>query len=213
MTRALLDRAVQSLLPPSMPDIPTSSSRSRIAQPGEGTRVGGDFYDVVDMDTSVILANGDVCGKGSQAAAVMALSRYAIRTAALRGSRPSELLETLNESLVRPAPHDRFTAAAVVRLGRDDASDDCRDRRSSAPSDRAGRRHDRDLPRTREPAGGFPDPPLHDAKRTLGPGDVLILYTDGLRTRGTARSGSGRTGSARSSSPTATMDQTISWSG
>ena len=60
---------------------------------GTGNEVAGDFYDVFAGDRRDWFAVvGDVSGKGAEAAAVMALARYTVRTAALGRSRPSEIL-------------------------------------------------------------------------------------------------------------------------
>lgn len=192
--RFIADTLQTSLLPPSVPHVPGYDIAFAYRPAGDGRQVGGDFYDVVDMDTSVILVVGDVSGKGSRAAAVMALSRYAIRTAALRSTRPSEMLETVNESLMRQPAHDRFTTAAVVRLASMDG------RMTAAV---AGHplpivvRADGAVERIGRPGsllGVFPDPTLHDVGGHLHPGDLLILYTDGLTD---ARRGDDRFGEER----------------
>lgn len=192
--RFIADTLQTSLLPPSVPDVPGYDIAFAYRPAGDGRQVGGDFYDVVDMDTSVIFVVGDVSGKGSRAAAVMALSRYAIRTAALRSTRPSDLLLTVNESLMRQPPHDRFTTAAVVRLASEGG------RMTTAV---AGHplpivvRADGGIERIGKPGsllGVFPDPTVHDVGGHLHPGDQLILYTDGLTdaSRGDERLGDDR---------------------
>ena len=179
--RFIADTLQQSLLPPTPPEIPGYELALAYRPAGDGTQVGGDFYDVFEMGGSWLLVVGDVCGKGSEAAAVMAMSRYAVRTAALRGTRPSALLATLNESLVRDAPGGRFATAAIARIG-------------TAPARRltvcvAGHpppfvvRASGGVETLGEPGsllGVFPDPTLHDADSSLGPGDTLVLYTDGI---------------------------------
>ena len=80
--------------------------------------MAGDFYDVFEIGEGSWLAIvGDVCGKGVDAAAVMALARYTVRTAALTQARPSGILATLNEALLR-ADLDRFCTACAVRIDR-----------------------------------------------------------------------------------------------
>ena len=80
------------------------------------TQVGGDFYDVFEVgDGDWVVVIGDVCGKGVEAAVVTALARYTIRAAAARLSSPSDVLETLNEALLRHGS-ERFCTVASARL-------------------------------------------------------------------------------------------------
>jgi serine phosphatase RsbU (regulator of sigma subunit)/DNA-binding MarR family transcriptional regulator len=179
--RFIADTLQQSLLPPTPPDIPGYELALAYRPAGDGTQVGGDFYDVFEIDGSWLLVVGDVCGKGSEAAAVMAMSRYAVRTAALRSTRPSDLLATLNESLLRNSPGGRFATAALARIA----------------TARAGHltvcvaghpppfvvRAEGGVETIGEPGsllGVFPDPTLGDAVTSLDAGDTLVLYTDGL---------------------------------
>ena len=172
-----------SLLPPSLPEIPGLSIGVAYRPAGDGTQVGGDFYDVFETATDEwAISIGDVCGKGSGAAAIMALSRYTIRTAALHQSRPSEILATLNEALLRQTTDARFCTACQVRLRR--TGDQTRLTLSCG-----GHplplilRADGSLETAGVPGsllGFFPDPTLADAVVDLGPGDTVLLYTDGL---------------------------------
>ena len=74
------------------------SPRSRRARPRgallggrRGTEVGGDFYDVFDIDDhrwAVVI--GDVCGTGPDAAALTGIARHTIRAAARHGADPAD---------------------------------------------------------------------------------------------------------------------------
>ena len=59
---------------------------------------------------------GDVVGKGAEAAAMMGLARYTIRTAAMSEGRPSAILETLNQAILKQTNDQRFCTACAVRL-------------------------------------------------------------------------------------------------
>ena len=89
-------RALQtSLLPPRPARHPGGGSwPPPTTRRGHGLEVGGDFYDVFSparaSGTSCI---GDVCGKGAEAAAVTALTRYTICARPPRGERsPAAIL-------------------------------------------------------------------------------------------------------------------------
>lgn len=78
---------------------------------GDGSEVGGDFYDVFHTGQEtwgVVL--GDVCGKGVSAAVVTALARYTVRAEALHVSSPAAVLEGLHEALLSYYPQTFCTA-------------------------------------------------------------------------------------------------------
>ena len=179
--RFIADTLQQSLLPPSPPDIPGYELALAYRPAGDGTQVGGDFYDVFEIDGSWLLVVGDVCGKGSEAAAVMAMSRYAVRTAALRGTRPSDLLTTLNESLLRDSPGGRFATVALARITTAGAGSltVCTAGHPPPFVVRAGGGVDA-FGEAGSLLGVFPDPTLRDAVTSLDAGDTLVLYTDGI---------------------------------
>jgi len=71
--------------------------------------VGGDFYDILPMDDGrLIVAVGDVAGKGSPAALLMALLLAMMRTLVDERLEPSELVTRLNVQVSRHAPGTRF---------------------------------------------------------------------------------------------------------
>ena len=71
--------------------------------------VGGDLYDILPLDDGrVALALGDVAGKGSPAALLMALSLAMLRTLVDEGLEPAELMTRLNVQICRQAPRTRF---------------------------------------------------------------------------------------------------------
>lgn len=98
-------RALQDgLLPGSLPEIPGVELGARYRAAGHGLDVGGDFYDAFQADANWwIIAVGDVCGHGVEAATITGLARHTIRSAALDGVMPSIVLARLNEMLLRSA--------------------------------------------------------------------------------------------------------------
>lgn len=71
--------------------------------------VGGDFYDIIPLeDGRVVIAVGDVSGKGSPAALLMALLLAMMRTLVDEKLEPAELLARLNLQVIRHAPGTRF---------------------------------------------------------------------------------------------------------
>jgi len=71
--------------------------------------VGGDFYDVIDLpDGRVVVALGDVAGKGSPAALLMALLLAMLRTLVDEGLETARLMARLNLQVARQSPASRF---------------------------------------------------------------------------------------------------------
>ncbi|HEX6421105.1 MAG TPA: GAF domain-containing SpoIIE family protein phosphatase [Acidimicrobiales bacterium] len=100
VARALQD----SLLPARLPEIPGIELGARYRAAGQGLDVGGDFYDAFQVDANWwIVAVGDVCGHGVEAAATTGLVRHTIRSVALDAVMPSSVLTRINEMLLRSA--------------------------------------------------------------------------------------------------------------
>ncbi len=71
--------------------------------------VGGDFYDILPApDGTLVIAVGDVSGKGSPAALLMALLLAILRTLVDEQMPPAELVARLNVHVSRHAPGSRF---------------------------------------------------------------------------------------------------------
>ena len=90
-----------SLLPPHLPEIPGALLAAAYHPARLGLEVGGDFYDVFSTaEGQWYLVIGDVCGKGAEAAAVTALARYTLRTAAARRRSPAAILRWVGEAML-----------------------------------------------------------------------------------------------------------------
>ena len=114
--RALARTLQQTLIPPTPPTIPGLDVAGAYRPARSGDEVGGDFYDVFAVtDDDWVIVIGDVCGKGVEAAVITALARYTLRTAAVGTPRPSRMLYTLNDVLIRNGS-DRFVTNAVLRV-------------------------------------------------------------------------------------------------
>ncbi|CAM5414179.1 Phosphoserine phosphatase RsbP [Streptomyces tendae] len=194
----------QALLPAELPAVPglDVASYYYTASPD---RLGGDFYDLFALGAGRwAFFLGDVSGKGPPAAAVTSLARYTLRAAVFHDSDPVSALTTLNAVL-----YDRYGVdadprhcTAVVGVVEPDAA---RGRttvrlasgghppalvlRAGAPVDGPGRAEYLATPGGML-VGALPDAAFTPATAVLGPGDTLLLYTDGLTE---ARTDPGRT--------------------
>ena len=174
----------QSLLPPELPEIPGMELAAQYLPAGDGNEVGGDFYDVFDNgDGSWGLVIGDVCGKGPLAASVMGLARYTLRAAAMHERRPSRILAMLSEAVRTQTTDGRFLTVCFVRLrpnqdGGARLTVCCGGHPLTAVLRADGTVEAAGAPGTL--LGLFEDPTLTDHTVDLGPGEALILYTDGI---------------------------------
>jgi serine phosphatase RsbU (regulator of sigma subunit)/PAS domain-containing protein len=175
------------LLPERLPEIPGVVMAARYRAAGELNEVGGDFYDVFPRsETEWALVVGDVSGKGAEAAAITALARYSLRTAAMEEGAPSAALRRLNQAMVS----DGSTQFATVVLAYISAAEggglDVRVALGGHPPPLVLRTDGRiDAPGTYGVLlGMLDDPHLHDRSFTLGDGDAMLLYTDGVTEAG-----------------------------
>jgi serine phosphatase RsbU (regulator of sigma subunit) len=183
--RALRDIAhtlQRSLLPAASPTIP-GLDVAAVYRPVSDSEVGGDFYDVFPVGPGKWGAvMGDVCGKGVQAASLTALARYTVRAAAVGAASPSEVLLRLNQAVLEEGVAERFCTIAhlVIEPGDGQATVTlaCGGHPLPVLVDRAGNLKPAGRPGSA--IGMFPDPDLVDTVHTLGPGDALVLYTDGV---------------------------------
>jgi sigma-B regulation protein RsbU (phosphoserine phosphatase) len=180
-SRALARTLQQTLIPPTPPEIPGLDIATRYRPAGDGTEVGGDFYDLFSVGGEWVVAIGDVCGKGAEAAVVTALVRYTLRAAAVQHPNPAAALATLNAVLQRHET-DRFCTVAFLRLRERSGGWQALLCLGGHPAPLL-RRPGESLQVLGEPGsvlGVMDDPDLHDIPVTLRAGDVLLLYTDGL---------------------------------
>jgi serine phosphatase RsbU (regulator of sigma subunit) len=171
----------QSLLPQQLPRLGWIEIAARYRAAGEG-EVGGDFYDVFEAsDGAWFAVIGDVQGKGPEAAAVTGLARYTIRAAAVTEHEPSRILATLNQAILREWT-DRFATAALLRVQRTErgaqVAVSCGGHpvpfvlRASGAVETAECKGNL--------LGAFAEVELRDHLLELGPGDALVMYTDGV---------------------------------
>jgi sigma-B regulation protein RsbU (phosphoserine phosphatase) len=143
--------------------------------------VGGDFYDILPLpDGRVVITVGDVAGKGSPAALLMALLLAMMRTLVDEGLESARLLARLNVQIVRHSPGSRFITLFYALYD---------PRTGEMEYVNAGHLppliHRADGAFERLTSGnialGMFEGSTYDAHRArLEPGDALVLYSDGI---------------------------------
>jgi serine phosphatase RsbU (regulator of sigma subunit)/PAS domain-containing protein len=180
----------RSLLPPRLPVIPGLAIAARFRAAGTATEVGGDFYDLFEARERWVVMMGDVTGKGPGAAAITSLARSTMRTAAQYEDDPTAMLRRLNATLGSdPERRQICTAVCVgVRVPTQDAPGVglqvvCAGHPSPLLVTAGG--EVRPVGRPGTLLGAFAEGRWSVADVALGPGDALVLYTDGVTdTRG-----------------------------
>lgn len=171
----------QTLIPPTPPAIPQLDIAARYRPAGDGSEVGGDFYDVFQVgDGEWVVAIGDVCGKGVDAAVVTALARYTLRAAAVQTASPAAALRVLNDALLANES-ERFCTVALLRLHQGEGG--WRSTLALGGHPRPVHVAAAEAALVGSPGsllGVLPDPELYDVELPLHPGESLVLYTDGV---------------------------------
>jgi len=195
----------QSFLPQTLPKVPDVEIAATMRPARE---VGGDFYDVIPLSggrVGVLIA--DVSDKGVSAALYMALARTLLRAHSL-SARPQYLSDALESAQVRRLMRSGSLGALAALGAVRQTNDYLTEHHSEScmfvtlfyavydPQSRlltyvnAGHNppflhntltgeHDWLRP-TDMIVGIMPDRPYEAQERQLSPGDVLVLYTDGV---------------------------------
>ena len=153
-------------------------------------KVGGDLYDIITLPGNRLgIAVADVSGKGISASLLMAISRTHLRQIAPRHDSPARVLSELNRAIAADIRGNLYVTVvyAVIDVGR-----------NTVALARAG--HELPLFGRRDgdsgsfqtqfvgsegmPVGMVPDElfstVITEKTEPFGPGDVLVLYTDGV---------------------------------
>jgi PAS domain S-box-containing protein len=145
-----------------------------------GTRVGGDWYDVIDLGAGrTALVIGDVAGRGVRAASVMGQLRAAVRAYARLDLPPAEVLSQLDAMVRELAPGQIVTCVYAVY----DPSSEQLSYASAGhlpPLWAAPGRETERLPGPTGPPLGAGPARFTEHERMLSTGELIVLYTDGL---------------------------------
>src|SRR5262245_46654434 len=141
--------------------------------------VGGDLFEVLRLsDDRMVMAVGDVCGKGIPASLFMAVTVTLLRTLARALESPDEILRRLNDELAAQNPRGMFVTMVCldVRGGRVTCANAGHD-----SSLLVGKVPPRPVfPSTGPVLGLFPGRTYASETVELAPRETLVLYTDGV---------------------------------
>ncbi len=144
--------------------------------------VGGDLYEILRLDDGrVLIAVGDVSGKGVPAALFMAVTTTLLRTMAQQYRRPREILLHVNDALAVQNPRSMFVTLLCMIL--DPVTGSVTGANAGHPSPvlvRPGAAPCLILASTGMVSGITPGTEAGDATVKLQSGDSLVLYSDGV---------------------------------
>ena len=169
----------ESILPREFPAMPAISCGARYRA---ARMVGGDFFDLISLDTARLgLVIADVSDKGMPAALFMALTRSLIRAEARRSASPREVLLNVHRLLLEMSSSNTFVTIfyGVLDLAQ-----------GLLTYARAGHNHPLRLRAGSSECqwltghgmmlGVVPDVVLEEIALPVFPGDLFVLYTDGV---------------------------------
>jgi sigma-B regulation protein RsbU (phosphoserine phosphatase) len=169
----------QSFLPDSAPKI---AGIELVAKNIPALEIGGDFYDFIPVGTDrwgLVIA--DVSGKGVPAALFMALSRTLIRASTLVNADPAQSIGHANRMIYEDSKSNMFVTLFYAVLDTREMTLDYVNAGHNPPLLLQGEASTVRLLKARGIALGVIDEvDLQSVKVDLTPGDVLVLYTDGV---------------------------------
>jgi len=170
-----------SFLPLEIPRIPGWQLAVTLRPAGE---TSGDFFDLIPLpDGRVGLVIADVLDKGIGAALYMALSRTLLRTYAMDGElRPEAVIAAANERILADTSSNLFVTAFYGVLEPGSGRLTYSNAGHNPPYLVRGRETIlvQELVRTGIPIGVARDSRWGQSSLSIQPGDLLILYTDGI---------------------------------
>ncbi|MFL5951853.1 MAG: SpoIIE family protein phosphatase, partial [Gaiellaceae bacterium] len=174
------DTMQRSLLPQTVPEL-QGLELGAAYESSARVEVGGDVYDFMELpDGRLAVALGDVTGHGIEAAADMAMAKFVFRSLAREHSEPGDFLQAANDVVVGEIAPGKFITMVYVVI----------DPRTGNLAV-AGAGHP--APRILGADGSVTSLDAHglvlgvelgqaydDVQATLGTGDAVVLYTDGV---------------------------------
>lgn len=169
-----------ALLPETLPEV---TGYQFFASYDSAQAVGGDYYDIISAnDGRIWLAFGDVAGKGVPASLVMSRMSSIVRSVSEFVTDASEAVSRINDHMCARAVEGRFVTFVLVIL-------DLNQHKMSIVN--AGhmppmiRKPDGSIEEIGEASVGVPIGviegfPFDTVEYSIGPGETIVIYTDGV---------------------------------
>ncbi len=142
--------------------------------------VGGDFYDLIELeDGRIMVVEGDVTGHGVPAALVMASTHALLRSTAGMTKRPGEVLRRVNELLVAQIPENMFVTCLALVIDLDTGRTQFANAGHNLPYIRRANEVVR-LEARGMPLGLMPDSVYEEIETQIATDDIVLIYSDGI---------------------------------
>lgn len=145
--------------------------------------LSGDFYDYFAQDGLMYLFVADVSGHGLPAAILVSLLKSYIHTEATADGSLAEFMARLNDFLFSVSLPTQFATASLFRMN---GNGHIAYANAAHPPFLLYRRETRETVLVEQPSnllGAMPNMPFEEHTLTVGSGDTLFVYTDGLTDR------------------------------
>jgi len=181
----------RALLPSALPVAFGLEFGAEYVPASTGSEVGGDFYDAVQIRRNRWLVSiGDVCGKGTQAAAVTGVVRDVVRALVRDNRSLPRTLQALNRTLLSEHDPNRYCTVAAAVVTRPELVDG----QPVLDVQLCLAGHDRPImvrpDGTTLPVGEYgtavgllDNIDVAEVRVTLRPGESLVFFTDGVTER------------------------------
>ncbi len=180
-----ITRRLQQMILPKQAELKAISGLDIAGFMEPAEEVGGDYYDVLQYQDRVKIGIGDVTGHGLESGVLMIMAQTAVRTL-LEGNftNPQEFLDVLNRTVYHNA--QRMSCDKTMTLSLLDYADGVLQISGQHEEVLVVRSHGQ-VERIDTIDLGFPIAMVEDmaefvttARIELNPGDVVVLYTDGI---------------------------------
>ncbi|GAA2877015.1 hypothetical protein Acy02nite_06790 [Actinoplanes cyaneus] len=191
------------LLPPELPQTEGFELAGSYQAARETMLVGGDFYEAFgpsETSPDTVVALGDVCGTGPEAAVMTGKVRQTLRALRVLKAGPETMLRVLNQALTESGRRQRFVTLVIGSVTRADHGRIRLELASGGHPPPLVLRGDgtvEEVPATGTLIGVMPHTSVRPATVELAPGELCLLYSDGLTEARGGPSGAEQFGEAR----------------
>lgn len=179
---ALATRIQENMLPNIFPAFPERNEFDVFASMTPAKEIGGDFYDFFLIDDDHIgLVMADVSGKGIPAALFMMMSKIMIKSQALNGGSPADILTAVNEQVCKNNREEMFVTVWLGILNLNTGILTAANAGHEYPMIKhAGGEYEIYKDRHGFVVGGMEGVKYKNYEIKLEPGSNIFVYTDGL---------------------------------
>jgi serine phosphatase RsbU (regulator of sigma subunit)/pSer/pThr/pTyr-binding forkhead associated (FHA) protein len=174
-----LAREIQQRFQPTSPPIVPGYELQGISFPS--FEIGGDYYDFIERrDKRLIIALGDVSGKGTSAALLMSSLHAAVHAQVASNQSLSDTLSAVNRYLADNTPPNRFVTLFYAELDPVAGSLSFINAGHNPPLIVHEAGIVEQLGASGPPLGIMPEFAYREGRTQLQPGDLLVAYSDGV---------------------------------